>query len=241
MDDLDSFVVAKPVPTSSRPLLGLTVLVVEDSRFACEAMRLLCLRSGARIRRADCLRSARKHLQVYQPSVVIIDLGLPDGSGADLIAELNQVTPRVEVILGTSGDDAGQGRAIAAGADGFVPKPITSLSVFQNLVLSRLPPDRRPTGPRVVSEEQVVPDPIAFRDDMAHIADVMSEESIRDDAVLDYIAQFVTGVARSADDMALQQAAEALAQARASGGSVGSNAARVAGLVQDRLAQKIAI
>ena len=93
MDDLDAFVVAKPVPTSSRPLLGLTALVVEDSRFACEAMRLLCLRSGARIRRADCLRSARRHLQVYRPSVVIIDLGLPDGSGTDLITELNQTVP----------------------------------------------------------------------------------------------------------------------------------------------------
>ena len=59
--------------------------------------------------------------------------------------------------------------------------------------------------------------------------------------MLDYIAQFVTGVARSADDTTLQQAAEALAQARASGGPVGSNAARVAGLIEDRLAQKVAI
>ena len=241
MDDLDAFVVAKPVPTSSRPLLGLTALVVEDRRFACEAMRLLCLRSGARIRRADCLRSARRHLQVCRPSVVIIDLGLPDGSGTDLITELNQTVPRVEVILGTSGDDAGQSRAIAAGADGFMPKPITSLAVFQEIVLSRLPADRRPMGPRCVSEEEITPDPIAFRDDMAHVADVMGEECIRDEAVLDYIAQFVTGVARSADDTTLQQAAEALAQARASGGPVGSNAARVAGLIQDRLAQKVAI
>ena len=80
MDDLEDLEpTPAPAPSADRPLLGLTILVVEDSRFACEAMRLLCLRSGARIRRADCLRSARRHLRVYRPSVVVVDLGLPDG------------------------------------------------------------------------------------------------------------------------------------------------------------------
>ena len=79
-DDLESFVLTQS-PTAERPLLGLTVLVVEDSRFACEAMRLLCLRSGARIRRADSLKSARRHLSVYRPSIVVVDLGLPDDFG----------------------------------------------------------------------------------------------------------------------------------------------------------------
>ena len=104
MDTNDPFATHLPSPTAARPLLGLTVLVVEDSRFACEAMRLLCLRSGARIRRADCLRSARRHLQVYRPTIVVVDLGLPDGNGIDLISELAVSQPKVEAVLAMSGD-----------------------------------------------------------------------------------------------------------------------------------------
>lgn len=238
MDDMD--IMGVPLrPTTTRPLLGLTVLVVEDSRFACDAMRLLCLRSGARIRRADCLKSARRHLQVYRPSVVIIDLGLPDGSGAELISELSCACPRVDVILGTSGDSFSEEVALAAGADGFLAKPIESVPIFQNAILQALPMDRQPPGPRLVSDDPVRPDPLAYRDDMAHAADVLDNKG--DSRMLDYVAQFLSGVARSAGDGALEQAAEDLADAHASGRPLQSNLARVAALVQDRLSERVAI
>lgn len=239
MDKTDPFASTIPAPTAARPLLGLTVLVIEDSRFACEAMRLLCLRSGARIRRADCLRSARRHLQVYRPSVVIVDLGLPDGNGLDLIRELAAAEPRVEVVLATSGDPDGEHIAAQAGADGFLSKPITSLAAFQQAVLSNLPPERQPAGPREVTDEEVSPDIIAFQDDMAHIADVLEDPA--DDSALDYVAQFITGVARSAHDKGLEQAAVSLAKARASGASVQKEVAKLSGLVKQRLTQKLAI
>jgi len=239
MDDRENFLAQLPSPTASRPLLGLTILAVEDSRFACEAMRLLCLRSGARIRRADCLRSARRHLKVYQPSVVIVDLGLPDGSGLDLITELADASPRIGVILATSGDTGVEQNALNAGADGFLSKPILSLGLFQEQILSQLPSDRQPTGPRRISTDEVRPDPIAYRDDMAHVADVLADEE--DGRTLDYVAQFLGGVARSADDKALEQAAADLADARAKGAPVATEMARIAGLVQDRLKEKIAI
>ncbi|MEP4196892.1 MAG: response regulator [Aliishimia sp.] len=239
MDDTELFSLHVRTPTAARPLLGLTVLVVEDSRFASEALRLLCLRSGARIRRADCLRSARRHLQVYRPSVAMIDIGLRDGNGAELIAELNKNEPRTSVLLGMSGDPDGEAKAFAAGADAFLSKPITSLALFQELILSHLPFDRQPGGPRKVSDEQITPDPIAYQDDLAHMADIIS--TAEDEHTMDYVAQFLTGVARSAKDETMLKAVRALSKQRKHGGTTTSEMAQIAGLVQERLDQKIAI
>jgi len=238
MDSLSPFAPSR-TPTSNRPLLGMTVLVVEDSRYACEAMRLMCLRSGARIRRADCLRSARRHLQVYRPSVAIIDLGLPDGSGLELIAELECARPRITAILGISGDDNSEAAAQAAGADGFLHKPLESLGTFQQAILENLPEDRQPNGPRILSDEMVNPDPVAYRDDMSHVASLLEDHT--DGPVLDYIAQFLGGVARSADDFQLAKAADDLAKSRANGGELHAMVSKITGLVQERVNKSIAI
>lgn len=233
-DDLTDFLATRE-PTAQRPLLGLTVLVVEDSRFACEAMRLLCLRSGARIRRADCLASARRHLMAYRPTVVIVDLGLPDGSGLDLVREVAARSPGVPALLGTSGDSGAEAAALDAGADGFLPKPVESLAAFQNAVLAALPATPRPiSAGEGESGDRVTPDPLALRDDLAHAAAMLGHRPAGEE--LDYLAQFLSGVARSAHDAPLQAAAEALARERLAGRGTGMPVSRISGLVRDRLA-----
>ena len=228
-----------PAASADRPLAGLTVLMIEDSRFASEAVRLLCLKSGARIRRADSLMAAQRHLTVYLPSVVIVDLGLPDGSGLDLIRSLSAASQRIPVILATSGDDSLLKDATDAGADGLLSKPIESLAVFQKAVLDRLPPAQRLDGPRIVPSEIVAPDPVAYHDDLAHIAEVLNGSE--DEPTLDYAARFLAGVARSAHDDVLEQAAERLALSRETGRSFGPDLARLAGLLQERLESRAVI
>ncbi|NBD30549.1 MAG: response regulator [Alphaproteobacteria bacterium] len=234
MDSLDDFMMTRP-PTAKRPLLGLTVLAVEDSRFASEALRLLCLRSGARIRRADTLHHARRHLRVYRPSVVLVDLGLPDGSGAGLIADLAQASPRVDVLLGMSGDPDGHAAALKAGADGFLEKPIANIGQFQSLILEHLPADRRPAGLRVLTDDRIEPDTIALRDDLSAAADALS--GAVDRRRLRYLAQFLGGVARSARDTPLCDAVERLQDQLTNGQSTAGQRARIAAMVQDRLAR----
>ncbi len=229
-DDIRDFLSGRG-PAPDRPLQGLTILLVEDSRFASEAMRLMCQRSGARLRRADCLRSAERHLQTYRPSAVIVDMGLPDGSGAGLIARLAGGQPRVPVILGTSGDADTRSAALTAGADGFLEKPIESLVAFQAAVLGAMP-GRLVVVPRPESQPMPQPDPVAFRDDLTHAADLLDQA--RDDGALDYVAQFLTGVAEVAHDPALSAAARAVTRDH------GAAVAELSGLVQVRLAGEAA-
>ncbi len=238
MDDYNTFT-GHRAPTARRPLLGMTVLAVEDSRFACEAFRLLCLRSGARIRRADSLRSAQKHLKVYRPTVAIIDIGLPDGSGIELIRELSNSHPRIQVILGTSGDVDGKPRALAAGANDFLHKPIANISTFQALVLKHLPPEHQPVGPRPVSDERIEPDAIALQDDLSHVQEILCRDMKTADVA--YVTQFARGLAKSASDRALENAVELLARHNAERRDLRADITLLRNMIADRLSVNVAI
>ncbi len=238
MDDRDTFTMMR-MPSPARPLLGLTILLVEDSRFASEAMRLLCMRSGARIRRADCLKSARRHLQVYRPSLLIVDLGLPDGSGLDLLAEAHRAAPRIATILGTSADDSAQEACLQAGADGFLAKPLQSLAFFQSEMRRFMPDGMQHCGPALMQDEVVHPDRLAYRDDLAHVAELL--EGGPDAAALRYVTQFLEGVTGLAGDRHLLSANHALRVAHEKGQPLRSELALLSGLLKDRLADRMAI
>jgi CheY-like chemotaxis protein len=208
------------------PLSGLTVLLVEDSRFASDALRLMCQRSGARLRRADSLAQAQAHLRTYRPDVVIVDLGLPDGRGDLLIRDL-VLSRRHAVVLGTSGDPDGRKAALAAGAQGFLDKPIAGLAAFQRAVLRHLP-ERFVTLGEGQGATDTAGDPLALQDDLA-LADAMLAHG-PDATQQAYLASFLGGLGRIADDVALTQAASHLGK--------GPDALhRLHRLVKDRLAQ----
>ena len=87
--------------------------------------------------------------------------------------------------------------------------------------------------------EYVQPDHVALQNDLAHVADLLSDDE--DPGTLDYVAQFVTGVADAAEDGELATAARALSSARRAQRSVFSEVSTLIGLVHRRLETRIAI
>lgn len=186
----------------------MTVLMVDDSRFACDSLRLMCMASGARIRRADSLAAARRHLESYRPRVVVVDLGLPDGSGLELIAELSRA-PEAPLLLAISGESRGR-EACAAGAAAFLEKPLRSLAAFQRAILDNLPAEETVVpGPR---DTPITPDPLALLDDLQHAATLLAEEDASAERI-SYVAQFVFGLAQLVQDADLARACQGLRRA----------------------------
>ena len=221
-------VLAPPMPPLAHgdlPLRGVTLLAVEDSRFASDALRLLGQRSGARLRRAASLEQAHAHLRVYRPDVVLVDLGLPDGRGEELIGALAATGPGRPAILGMSGDPDGRATALAAGADGFMEKPIPGLAVFRRMILSLLP--GRVAGAAPCATEEVTADIAALHDDLLLAAQAVGAGPGLQER--HYLAGFLTGLARQAHDEALSEATAALR-------NPGDGLQGLARLLDDRLA-----
>lgn len=180
-----------------------TMLVVEDSRYSCEVLRLYCRQLGIRLRRAADLGQAQAHLRLYRPDIVLIDLGLPDGRGEGLIAQLARGAHRPPLIIATSGDDSARPAALAAGADLFLDKPLPELTEFRGLLVDHYP---TPLPLALLPNRPFRPDadPLALQDDLS-----MAAKELTQTQDLSYISGFVAGVAGSAGDQELHRIARA--------------------------------
>jgi DNA-binding NarL/FixJ family response regulator len=75
------------------------------------------------VAQAGSLAEARRHAAAVEFDVAVLDLGLPDGNGADLISELRSASPGVRVlILSASLDAKNLKKATDAGAEEMLDK-----------------------------------------------------------------------------------------------------------------------
>lgn len=214
----------KPVPNAAykqlqtptrQPLLGTTILLVEDSKYFSDAVRLLSIRSGARMRRADSLTSARRHAQIYRPDVVMVDMGLPDGSGLDFVSETagKPDAPSIIAISGVAMRDA-KVAALAAGADCFLEKPFFDLASFQQNILAVLPDAQVDTRfvPRIAGTN-VIPDQEALHEDLCQMLTILKDaKDQKSCAGMEYVAGFLRSVGRVSLDTELTTGAGDLSQ-----------------------------
>ena len=108
------------------PLEGLepqSILIVEDDAdfraVLAHTLSTIC-RS---VRTASTLADALRECTIKAPDLVLLDLGLPDGDGADLLRRLRGLTDVPIMVLSGREDEDEKVALLDAGADDFISKP----------------------------------------------------------------------------------------------------------------------
>jgi DNA-binding response OmpR family regulator len=100
------------------------LLLVEDDRSLGATLTERLEREGYCIRWADTLKKARENMASFFPDLIILDVGLPDGSGFDFAKELSHHTKKPPFLFLTALAGAPERlKGFELGAEEYIPKP----------------------------------------------------------------------------------------------------------------------
>jgi two-component system KDP operon response regulator KdpE len=102
------------------------ILVIEDDAGIREVLRALLQTEHYRIIEAQTAARAEVEARSHKPDLLLVDLGLPDGDGVKVIANVRSWSPVPIVVLSARTMEAQKIAALDAGADDYVTKPFSA-------------------------------------------------------------------------------------------------------------------
>jgi len=138
------------------------VLIVEDEAAIADTLVYALRGTGVGCRHAATLAAARTQLASLPPALLILDLGLPDGSGLDLCRELRRAAPPLAelpiLMLTAMSDEVDRIVGLELGADDYVTKPFSPREVCLRVktIMRRAQGTTRPAPPLAVFEADAV-------------------------------------------------------------------------------------
>ncbi len=144
----------RPGPRRDGPI----VLVVEDDGETRGALTSELTTRGYRVSEAADGQTAMRHWESRRPDVVLLDLGLPDVDGLDLIRRIRREATTPIVILSARYEERQKVEALERGADDYVTKPfgVDELNARLQVAL------RHAAGPAADQTGQIIVGPLEF-------------------------------------------------------------------------------
>ena len=99
------------------------VIVVEDEAKIRRFIKLALEAEALEVHEADSVMRGLIEVGTRQPDLVVLDLGLPDGDGIDLIRDLRTWSDIPIIVLSARTAEADKVAALDAGADDYLIKP----------------------------------------------------------------------------------------------------------------------
>jgi len=102
---------------------GARILVVDDEPAILRAVRTILVRHGFQVETAESGRQAIEQHAYHHPDVILLDLGLPDMDGLDVLREVRSRSNTPIVVLSVREAERAKVEALELGADDYLTKP----------------------------------------------------------------------------------------------------------------------
>ena len=104
---------------------GARVLIVEDDPGIRRFVRQSLEADGQQVFETDSLQRGLIEAGTRKPDLIVLDLGLPDGDGIELIRDVRGWSSMPIIVLSARVDERGKIDALDAGADDYLVKPFS--------------------------------------------------------------------------------------------------------------------
>ena len=101
-----------------------TMLVVDDDRAILKVFSRIFEKNGYSVATAETGREAAEKLETHNYDAALLDLRLPDMSGADLLPRMREISPKMVKIIITGMPEDNSDEVERSGADAFLSKPV---------------------------------------------------------------------------------------------------------------------
>jgi two-component system KDP operon response regulator KdpE len=109
------------------------VLVIEDEQSMRRVLRSALGGQGYRVWEAAGVEEGLAAFEARSPQAVLLDLGLPDGEGLDVVIRIRESSEVPIVVISARGEEREQVRALDGGANDYVIKPFREAELFARL------------------------------------------------------------------------------------------------------------
>lgn len=109
-----------------------TIVVIEDEPSILDSLDYALRSEGFEVLVASTLAKARERLS-SSPAAIILDIGLPDGSGLDFLREIRAESNTPVILLTARGSEVDRILGLELGADDYVVKPFSPREVVARI------------------------------------------------------------------------------------------------------------
>lgn len=109
------------------------ILVVEDDDTIRRLLRISLRTEGYRVCEAPSGTVALSLYEANAPALVLLDLGLPNIDGMEVLARIRAAGPTPVIVVTARNQDEQKVRALDAGADDYVVKPFSMAELFARI------------------------------------------------------------------------------------------------------------